>query len=132
MSGISNSTLVLSIVFMVVFWAMVIWLFFSKRGLATFRVFAFVVVPIGLAVALYLHWEPYVAMICLPAGFVAGVLFAEWHYGTRHITGLRSDLQYPHQSPGHGGRPQQALRPLLDSERDELTYQSGPAAGPRA
>ena len=125
-------TFILSIVFMVLFWAMVIWLFFSKRGLTLLRAFAFVAVPVGLAAALYLHWEPYVAMICLPAGFVAGVFFAEWHYDTKGISDLKSGLQRQRQLLEREARFQQAQRPWLDSERDELTYRSGPAAKPRA
>ena len=126
-----NMTLGLSVAFMIAFWALVIWLFFSRRGLTLFRTFAFIAVPVGLAAALYLHWEPYVAMICLPAGFVAGVLFAEWHYDTRGITDLRSDLQRQRQSLEREDRFQRAQRPWLDSEHDELTYRTGPASKPR-
>ncbi len=126
-----NMTLIIGIPFLIAFWATVGWLLFSKRGHTIIRILAFTATPIGLAAALYLHWEPYVAMVCLPVGFVAGVLFAEWHYDIKGLTALRSDLQRQHQLLEREDRFQQAQRPWLDSERDELTYRSGPAAKPR-
>lgn len=127
-----NLTLAISIIFMIAFWAAVIWLFFSEGGQSLFRIFAFIVVPVGLAVALYLHWEPYVAMICLPAGFVAGVFFAEWHYGVRDLIDRQSAQRPQHQQQESREQFQQSQRRTLDYERVELTYQNDPGATPRA
>lgn len=125
-------TFILSIVFLVVFWVAVIWLFISRMGNTIIRWFAFTITPLGLAVALYLHWEPYAVMICLPTGFVAGLLFAEWFYDIKGITALRSGLQRQHQLLEREDRFQQAQRPWLDSEHDALTFRCDPAAKPRA
>ncbi len=126
-----NMTLIIGIPFLIAFWAAVIWLFASKPGNTILRVVGCGIVLSALAVGLYLHWEPYVAMVCLTVGFVVGVLFAEWHYDIKGLTALRSDLQRQRQLLEREDRFQQAQRPWLDSERDELTYRSGPAAKPR-
>ncbi len=126
-----SATFILSIAFMVAFWAAAIWLFTSKVGNKIIRILIFAIAAVGLVGALYVHWEPYVAMVCLPVGFAAGLLFAEWFYDVKGITGLQSDLRRQRQLLEREDRFQQAQRPWLDSERDELTYRSGPAAKPR-
>ena len=127
-----NTTLVLSIAFMAAFWAVAIWLFTSKAGNKVIRALIFVVATVCLVAALYIHWEPSVAMVCLPVGFAAGLLFAEWYYDIRGITALRSDLQHQRQLLEREERFQQAQRPWLDSESDELTYRNDPGALPPA
>ena len=124
-------TFILSIAFMVLFWAAAIWLFTSKPGNTILRVAGCAIFLVSLTVGMYIHWEPYVAMVCLPVGFAAGLLFAEWFYDIKGITDLRSDLQRQRQLLEREDRFQQAQRPWLDSEHDELTYRSGPAAKPR-
>jgi hypothetical protein len=132
MSEMSSSTLAIGIAFTVVSWAAIFWLFASRTGNTILRVTLSLFAIAALIGCLYLHWEPYVALVCLPAGFVAGVLFAEWHYGIRGVIGLRSDQQHQRQQPEYRGHFQQEPRPMLDYERAELTYQSDPAAKPRA
>ncbi len=126
-----NMMLIVGIPFLIAFWAALIWLFVSKTGTKIIRAAIFTIGPVCLIAALYVHWEPYVAMVCLPVGFAAGLLFAEWFYDVKDITGLQSDLQRQHQLLEREDRFQQAQRPWLDSERDELTYRNGPAAKPR-
>ena len=117
---------------MLAFWGGLAWLFYSKRGNTILRVCGLLFVLACLLGALYLHWEPYMALICLPAGFVGGLLFAEWYYDIHGIIALRSDLLRQRQLLEREDRFQQAQRPWIDSERDALTYQSGPAAKPHA
>ncbi len=132
MSEMSNGTLAIGIAFTVVSWAAIFWLFASRAGNAILRVVLSVFAIAAVIFGLYLHWEPYVAMVCLPAGFVAGVLFAEWHYGIRALTALKPDQQRPPQQPERRGHFQPAPHSMLDYERAELTYQNDPAAKPRA
>jgi hypothetical protein len=119
----SNEATIAAYVFMIVFWAVVIWLFASRTGNNILRVAGSLFALACLGGCLYLHWEPYMAMVCLPAGFIAGVLYAEWHYGVHRPTALRSAQEHQHQAADHTERFQQEPRALLDYERGGQAFQ---------
>jgi hypothetical protein len=121
----------LQITGLVVFWAGVIWLFWSKAGNTVLRVVGSLFALACLGGCLYLHWEPYVAMVCLPAGFIAGVLYAEWHYGIHRFTGPRRDQEHQRPPSDRMADFQPARPPTIDYERGAPTYQSDPAHLPR-
>lgn len=101
MTELAGAPLVVAVVFMVAFWGAVIWLFVSKPGNAILRFFAYAIVSIGLAACAYLRWEPYMAMICLPVGFIAGAYYTEWYYGIHHLTAPRPDQKPPYPPADH-------------------------------
>lgn len=126
-----NATLVVGYVFTIVFWAMVIWLFASSTGNNILRVAGSLFALACLGGCLYLHWDPYVAMVCLPAGFIAGVLYAEWHYGVHRLTAPRSVQERQRQPADHMERFQQESRVMLDYERGGQAYRIDPDPGSR-
>lgn len=126
-----NITLTVGIIFMIVFWAMVIWLFASRTGNAILRVAGAVFLFASVSFGLYLHWEPYMAMFCLPAGFAAGVLYAEWHYGIHRLTAPRSVQEHQRQPSDHMAHFQQEPRAMLDYERGGQAYRIDRDPGPR-
>lgn len=121
-----------AVVGMIAFWAIAIWLFVSRAGKAILRVVLSLFSIAALMGCLYLHWEPYVAMVCLPAGFLAGVLFAEWHYGIRAFSDRQSKQEPQPQQRERKEYFQPTQRQMLDSGRAELTYRSDPGAAPHA
>lgn len=127
-----DTSVIIGFVFMVAFWAGAIWLFMSKCGNTILRAIGCAIFGVCVTIGLYMHWESYVAMVCLPVGFAAGLLFAEWLYDIKGINALRSDLERQRQLLAREDRFQQAQRPWLDSEYDALTYRSYPVAKPRA
>lgn len=126
-----TATFILSIGFLIVFWGAVAWLLCSKMGLKITSVFVFSVASIGIACALYLHWEPYTALVCLPCGFAAGVLFVEWRYDLRSVIARKSDLQRPPPLPAHEVRHRQEPRRLSAPGHAAPALPSGPGEGLR-
>lgn len=126
-----NATLAVGIAFTVVFWAIVIWLFASRKGGTILRLAGLLFLAACLAGGLYLHWDPYLVMICLPAGFIAGLFYAEWYYGVHRLTAPQSGQERPHPQDDHTERFQTEPRPMLGYEPAGQAYRSDRAAGPR-
>ena len=126
----SNEATIAAYIFMIVFWAMVIWLFASRTGNAILRVAGSLFALACLGGCLYLHWEPYVAMVCLPAGFIAGVLYAEWHYGIHKLTAPRSVQEHQRQPSDRMVHSLPEPHPMLDYEHGGQAYRNDPARLP--
>jgi len=71
----------LAVAFMVAFWAAVAWLFVSKTGRKVFRFFVYLFSISCTAFSLWYLWEPYLGMLSITVGFIAGLAYSDWYHG---------------------------------------------------
>lgn len=113
-----------------VFWVFVFWLLFSKKGNSILWALGSVFAAGCLVGCLFLHWEPYTAMICGTAGFLLGMAVKEWLRDD--TTGHRSGQQQPDPSAHRMERSQPEQSLLSNRGYVSREFQSDPGATPRA